>query len=198
VTAQPKVPPWPTPAPTPPIEEVPVVRLPEIGQKINEILSTLKAIYESSYGSTYWKWKPPTLPFTLKRASERELVSVERGGGLYTSIAKITMPDNTPPNVYFSAKLTDLSGNIKGTIVGESPSELYNLGLTSPNSFGFVTIYDTTAYVYAWVQVWHIHVKSGEAVTISIRNETVKDLQVNSMIIDGYLMPTGRYVAKMF
>jgi hypothetical protein len=184
------VPPWP-PAPTIPTPTA------AFNGRLDAILAVLNDIYKSTVGSVYWSWKPPTLPLTLRSKSELELLTVEKGSPT-ASLAKITMPDNTPPQIFFVAKILDLAtGTVKRSIIGKDPYELVSLGFSAPNTIAYTTIYDNTAYTYAWVQLWKINITSQEALTLTIRNETAKDATVQNIYVEGTHRPEGKYTSRL-
>ena len=196
---EPKVRPWPPP-PLPPTPTVTTTITPPIlQQQINQILRYLDELYKFQYQSTKWKWVLPKSSITLKAKSELELVSLENGGELNLSLAKISMPDNTEPDIKFVAKIYDLaSGSVKNNIVGESPSKLYDLGLTTPNNFAILTVYNASAYEYAWLQLWQIKIQKGEGVTVVLRNDTVKNATVTYAIVEGLMLPEASYKGRIY
>jgi len=194
VTEAPKIPPWPPPpAPAPTV----IPPAPTVSE-LNRIIQYLDAIYKYQHQTTKWKWILPKT-VTLTGKSELELVSLENGGELTLSLAKISMPDNTEPDLKFIAKTYDLtSGSIKNVVQGESPSKLYELGLTVPNDYAILTLYDATAYHYAWLQQWRIKTRSGEGITVSIRNDTVKNATLNYAVVEGLMLPEAAYKSRIF
>jgi hypothetical protein len=161
--------------------------------RISEIVELLKGLYEIQ-ASRYWCWQKLEA-WTLKANSEKELLSVT-AGGIYNTLCRIKMPDSTPPSrVHFTIKVETEKGE-KYTIVGANPSSLNDLALNQPNPFGYTTIYDTTNYIYAWHEPWELHFGKGETATVILTNETPRDITVESITVDGYARPLGRYFSK--
>jgi hypothetical protein len=162
--------------------------------RITEIVELLKGLYEIQ-ASKYWVWQKLEA-WTLKAGSEKELLSVENGG-IYNTLCRITMPDSTLPNrVHFTIDVANKATGEKYTIVGSNPQTLQDLNLTTPNPFAYVTIYDTTNYIYAWHEPWELNFRHGETATVKLTNETPRDITVQIATVDGYARPLGRYTPK--
>jgi hypothetical protein len=138
-------------------------------------LSFLKALYEIQ-ASKYWCWQKLE-SWTLKAGSEKELLSVEQPAEYTTRICRITMPDSTPPDrVHFTIDVANKTTGEKYTIVGANPQTLKRLKPDNqPNPFGYITIYDTTNYIYAWHEPWELHLRQGETATVKLTNETQQE-----------------------
>jgi hypothetical protein len=170
-------------------------RKPEVFDgRITEIVELLKGLYELQ-ASKYWCWQKLEA-WTLKTGSEKELLSVENGG-IYNTLCRIAMPDATPPNrVHFTIDVANKTTGEKYTIIGSNPQTLHDLNLTTPNPFGYITIYDSTNYIYAWHEPWELNLKQGEIATVKLTNETPRDVTVQIVTVDGYARPLGRYISK--
>jgi len=163
--------------------------------RLTELNQILKEIYETTTGARKWIYETVE-PFTLKKTSEKELLSISKGSGLNLTSARILMPDATPPDgVNFTVEV--LEGEIKKyVIVGVSPETLNKLGLTMPNQHAYLTIYDATQYIYAWTQNWNMHIPPNQTAVIKLANKTTKDVTVQIIHIEGYTRPMGRYLPK--
>jgi hypothetical protein len=161
--------------------------------RISEIVELLKGLYEIQ-ASKYWVWQKLE-SWTLKAGSEKELLSVT-AGGIYNTLCRIRMPDSTlPDRIHFTFYIETDKGE-KYTIVGSNPKSLNDLALNQPNPFGYTTIYDTTNYIYAWHEPWDLHFKLGETATAKLTNESARDITVESITVDGYARPLGRYLPR--
>jgi len=160
--------------------------------RISELLEVLKHLYEATVGSKKWLWEH-TEEWTLKANSEIPLLTISHGSGIYQSLCKLKMPDSTQPEVLFLVEVKDLQDRAKYVAEGNTPAELYDMGLTAPNPHGYVTVYDTTNYLYAWFQPWNLNFTINEKATLKLKNKTGKDITIQKVYAEGYVRPYGRY-----
>ena len=161
--------------------------------RLTEILEVLKGLYEIEIGK-YWCWQKLE-PWTIQKISgEKQLLEV-KGGGIYTTMCRIKLPDATPPNrIHFTIDVKNEKTGDKYTIIGANPKTLDDLALNTPNPFGYTTIYDTTNYTYAWFEPWMLNFRPEETATVKLTNETPVDITVEIISVDGYTRPLGRYM----
>jgi hypothetical protein len=151
------------------------------------ILRRILEIEEERYATEFGRYIDAYDYDIVLKPNENKLLFEGIGvGKLVETIASITMPDETPPEVQFEVLFDD------NLILDWTCEEYYTLlGFRPVPGYGGCTIYDTTLKKYAWWTHWGPFGNFKSLIRVWLHNLT--DVEVTVDVWDVQLRLIGKY-----
>ena len=158
---------------------------PLFDHRFDELLEIIKKTYEVEHG---WYYSTGVEDYSLGPRERLDLLWATREWRLLHTFARIELPDSRTPEVYFIIYHDGFE------TIDDPPYKYYENGLVNPNDYGWVTKYDATNYIYAWMVPWDLTVR--KELRVQLVNDTSATVTVRFAEVDTIARPYARYFIK--